>query len=85
MSEKEAASHDLIREQLLDFSQRYMATSGTSTLRTFATAAELNEWWEAQDTEGQYFCRLYDCNKGINILGSKYMWLKPEERFQDDP
>ena len=85
LSEKEAASHELIREKLLDFSQRYMAASGTSILRTFATAAELNEWWEARDTEGRYFCRLYDCKKGINILGSEYMRLRQEERFHDDP
>jgi hypothetical protein len=85
LSEKEAVSYELVREQLLDFSQRYMATSGTSFLRTFATAAELNEWWEAQNTDGQYFCRLYDCEKGIDILGSRYMFLTPEERFHDDP
>ena len=85
LSEKEAASYELIREKLLDFSQRYMATRGTGIQRTFATAAELNEWWEARDTEGRYFCRLYDCEKGIEIPGSKYMWLKPEERFHDDP
>ena len=29
-----------------------MATHGTGILRTFATAAELNEWWEARDTDG---------------------------------
>ena len=69
---------------MLDFSQRYMATSGTSILRTFATAAEMTEWWEARDTEGRYFCRLYDCKKGIDILGSDYMGLAPEERFHDD-
>lgn len=85
LSEKEAASYELVREQLLDFSQRYMATSGTSILRTFATAAELNEWWEAQNTERRYFCRLYDHKTGIDILGSHYMWLKAEERFHDDP
>ena len=85
LSEKEAASHDLVRELLLDFRHRYMATSGTSILRTFATAAELNEWWEARDSEGRYFCRLYDCKMGIDILGSRYMFLKPEERFSDDP
>ena len=44
LNEKEAASYELVRELALDFSQRYMATSGTSILRTFATAAELNEW-----------------------------------------
>lgn len=70
---------------MLDFNQRYMATSGTSTLRTFATAAELNEWWEAQSTERRFFCRLYDCKKGINSLGSRYMSLPPEERFHDEP
>lgn len=85
LSEKEAASHELIREQQLDFSQRYMAARGTGILRTFATAAEMNEWWEAQNTEGRYFCRLYDCEKGINILGSEYTWLRQEERFHDEP
>ena len=38
LSEKEAVSYELVREQLLDFSQRYMATSGTSILRTFDSA-----------------------------------------------
>ena len=85
LTEKEANDYELVRDRMLDFSQRYMATSGTSFLRTFATAKELNEWWEARDTEGRYFCRLYDCEKGIDILGSRYMFLKPEERFHDDP
>ena len=62
-----------------------MATSGTSILRTFATAAELNEWWAARDTRGRYFCRLYDREKHIDILGSRYMFLEPEERFSDAP
>lgn len=84
LSEKEANAYELVRELLLDFSQRYMATSGTSILRTFATAAELNEWWEARDSEGRYFCRLYDRKTGANILGSEYMFLKPEERFSDE-
>lgn len=85
LSEKEASAYELVRERLLDFSQRYMAASGTNILRTFATAAELNEWWEARDTEGRYFCRLYDREKGIDILGSRYMFLPPEERFHDEP
>lgn len=70
---------------MLNFNHRYMATSGSNFLRTFATATELNEWWEAQDTHGRYFCRLYDCKTGVNILGSRYMFLKPEERYHDDP
>ena len=85
LSEKEANNYELVRDRMLDFSHRYMATHGTSFLRTFATAAELNEWWEARDTEGRYFCRLYDREKGIDILGSRYMFLPPEERFHDDP
>lgn len=31
-------------ERRLDFSQRYMATSGMFILRTFAAAAKRNEW-----------------------------------------
>lgn len=85
LSEKEANACELVRERRLDFSQRYMAASGTFILRTFATAAELNEWWEARDTEGRYFCRLYDCETGVDILGSRYMFLKPEDRFHDAP
>ena len=85
LSEKEASAYELVRERRLDFSHRYMAASGTSILRTFATAAELNEWWEARDTEGRYFCRLYDREKHIDILGSCYMFLKPEDRFNDAP
>ncbi len=85
LTEKEAVDYELVREQLLDFNQRYMATSGTSFLRTFATAAELNEWFDAQNTDGRYFCRLYDGEKHIDILGSRYMFLKPEERWHDDP
>lgn len=85
LSEKEASDYELVRDRMLDFSQRYLATSGTNVLRTFATAAELNEWWEARDTEGRYFCRLYDCKKGINFPGSRYMSLPPEERFHDEP
>ncbi len=84
LTEKEAVDYELVREQLLDFNQRYMATSGTSFLRTFATAAELNEWFDAQNTDGRYFCRLYDGEKHIDILGSRYMFLKPEERWHDD-
>lgn len=83
LSEKEANTYELVRERRLDFSHRYMAASGTDILRTFATAAELNEWWEARDTEGRYFCRLYNLEKGIDIPGSRYMFLEPEERFHD--
>lgn len=67
----------------LDFSKRYMAGHGTSIYETFDTAAELNAWWEVRDTEGRYFCRLYDTQKHIDILGSDYMWLKPSERWSD--
>lgn len=84
LTEKEAFDHGLVRDRCIDFTQRYMATSGTSFLRTFATAKELNEWWEARDTEGRYFCRLYDCERHIDILGSRYMFLSPEERFHDE-
>lgn len=84
LSEKDAVAYKLVRERRLDFSHRYMAAHGTSILRTFATAAEMNRWWEARNTEGRYFCRLYDCEKHIDILGSRYMFLKPEERFQDE-
>ena len=38
LTEKQAADYELVREQLLDFRQRYMACAGTSFLRTFATA-----------------------------------------------
>lgn len=62
-----------------------ISASGTSILRTFSTAAELNERWEAQDTEGRCFCRLYDREKHIDILGSRYIFLVPEERFNDVP
>lgn len=85
LSEKQASAYGLVRDRALDFYQRYMATHGTAILRTFATAAEMNDWWEAQDTEGRYFCRLYDCEKHVDILGSDYMWLTQEERFCDDP
>ena len=84
LSEKDASAHKLVRDRMLDFSQRYMATSGSNFLRTFATAAELNEWWEARDTHGRYFCRLYDRKTGVDILGSRYLFLRPEERFRDD-
>ena len=85
LTEKEANDYELVRERALDFNQRYMAGSGTSCLRTFATAKELNDWWEAQSTERRFFCRLYDCKTGVDILGSEYMFLKPEERFRDEP
>ncbi len=84
LTEMVAVIYGLVREQLLDFSQRYMATSGTSFLRTFSTAKELNEWFDAQNTDDRYFCRLYDCEKHIDILGSRYMFLPPEERWYDD-
>ena len=85
MSEKQAADYELVREQLLDFKQRYMVGAGTSVLRTFATAAELNEWFDAQVVEDRHFCRLYDRVRMVHILGCRYMWLKPEERWTDDP
>lgn len=77
--------YELVREQLLDFTQRYMVCAGTSFLRTFATAAELNEWFDAQVVEDRHFCRLYDRVRMVHILGCRYMWLKPEERWTDDP
>ena len=85
LTEKQAVDYELVREQLLDFKQRYMACAGTSFLRTFATAAELNEWFDAQIVEEQHFCRLYDRVRMVHILGCRYMWLKPEERWTDDP
>jgi hypothetical protein len=77
--EKESA----IGSKKLDFSKRYMVGHGTSIYETFDTAAELNAWWEARDSEGRYFCRLYDRDKDISILGCDYMWLKPDERWRD--
>ena len=77
--------YELVREQLLNFKQRYMACAGTSFLRTFATATELNEWIDAQVVEDRHFCRLYDRVRMVHILGCRYMWLEPEERWTDYP
>ena len=85
LTEKQAVDYELVREQLLDFKQRYMACAGTSFLRTFATAAELNDWFDAQIVEEQHFCRLYDRVRMVHIIGCRYMWLKAEERWTDDP
>lgn len=85
LPEDVARSYELTPEPELDFSLRYSVGEGTSTYATFATAAELNAWFDAQDTEGRYFCRLYDREKRISILGCDYMWLKPEKRWHDDP
>ena len=85
LTEKQAVDYELVRELLLDFKQRYMACAGTSFLRTFATAAELNEWFDAQVVEDCHFCRLYDRVRMVHILGCRYMWLKPEERWTDNP
>lgn len=85
LTEKQAVEYELVREQLLDFGQRYMVGAGTSILRTFATAAELNEWFNAQIVEDRHFCRLYDRIRMVHILGCRYMWLKPEERWTGDP
>ena len=84
LSEKQAVDYELVREQLLDFTQRYMAGAGTSVLRTFATAAELNEWFDAQVVEDRHFCRLYDRVRMVHILSCRYMRFKPEERWTDD-
>ena len=84
LTEKQAVVYELVREQLLDFEQRYMTGAGTSILRTFATSAELNEWFDAQTPEDRHFCRLYDRVRMVHILGCRYMWLKPEERWTDD-
>ena len=85
LTEKQAVDCELVRERILDFRQRYMACAGTSFLRTFATAGELNEWFDAQLVEDRHFCRLYDRVRMVHILGCRYMWLKPEERWTDDP
>lgn len=84
LTEKQVVDYELVREQLLDFRQRYMAGAGTSFLRTFATAEELNEWFDAQSAEERHFCRLYDRVRMVHILGCRYMFLKPEERWTDD-
>ncbi len=84
LPEKLARDYELTPEPELDFSLRYSVGHGTDTYATFATAAELNAWFDAQDADGRYFCRLYDHEKQINILGSSYMFLKPEERWHDD-
>ena len=75
---------DVGQEQnVIDFSHRYSVGHGTSIWRTFATAAELNNWFDNQGSYGRYFCRLYDGEKGISILGSEYMWLKTTNRWTD--
>ena len=84
LTEKQAVDYELVREQLLDFSQRYMAGAGTAILRTFATAKELNEWFDAQIAEDRHFCRLYDRARMVHILGCRYMFLKPEEQWTDN-
>lgn len=68
----------------MNLQDRYFVGYGTSVHGTFQTATELNEWFDAQYTEGKYFCRLYDRIKNINMVGSRYMRLKPEERWHDD-
>ena len=70
-------------QNVKDFSHRYSVGHGTSIWRTFATAAELNNWFDSQDSHGRYFCRLYDDGKGISILGSDYMWRDVVDRWAD--
>jgi len=83
LPEDVARDYELTPEPELDFSLCYSVGHGTSTYATFATAAELNAWFDAQDTASRYFCRLYDHEKHVDILGSHYMLLKPEERWND--
>ncbi|HCA28159.1 MAG TPA: hypothetical protein DEP23_00525 [Ruminococcaceae bacterium] len=64
--------------------KRYFVGSGTAIIAEFDTAEELNEWYDKQDGEERYFCRLYDTVKHIDILGSAYMWLKSEDRWMDE-
>ncbi len=85
LTEKEMVEYELVRDRLLDFSQRYEVTHGTSFLRTFATAKELNEWFDAQIPLNRHFCRLRDSQKRVEMFGSEYMRLKPENRWHDDP
>ena len=42
LTEKQAVDYELVREQLLDFTQRYMAGAGTSILRTDRKSTRLN-------------------------------------------
>jgi len=73
----------LTPEPELNFFLRYSVGYGTSTEATFATAAELNAWFDAQSPRERFFCRLYDNEKHTDIIGSEYMFLKPEERWND--
>ena len=65
--------------------KRYHIGNGTGSIADFDTAAEVNKWFDEQVTNQKYFCRIYDREKNINILGSEYMWLKPSERWSDEP
>lgn len=71
-------------EEKLDFSKRYRVGHGTTIYKTFDTAAELNAWHDAQDTHGRYFCRLYDTQKKISVLGSAYMFFDASKRWKDE-
>ena len=73
-----------MKETAVDFSKRYWVGHGTSVYRTFDTAAELNTWHDAQNTDERYFCRLYDTKKNISVLGSAYMFFDEAKRWKDN-
>lgn len=64
--------------------KRYHIGHGTGSIADFDTATEVNQWFDEQDTNQRYFCRIYDLEKEIDILGSDYMRLKPSERWTDE-
>lgn len=88
LSEKEAAAYGLEQERSLDYHLRYMVGEGAMTFRTFATAAELNEWFDEQEWSDSQSplrrCWLRDVKSGVKIRGIDYMSLKPEERWRDE-
>lgn len=63
-----------------DYSDPYFVSHGTGTICTFQTAADMFAWWESQDSESRYFCRLYDVKTGENVTGARFMWMTDAER-----
>lgn len=53
---------------------RYFIGQGTSITADFDTEIELNQFFDSMPDIDRHFCRIYDTQKHINVLGWKYQY-----------
>ena len=60
----------------LDFSQRFLVGSGTSSCATGDSLTDIDIYLSEQSAEQRHFCKIYDHQTNLMISGSEYLMSK---------